>query len=69
MNHSHLEAIAISALFRFAHFWKVFVEAALLGRLQLTVEPAYHAVGFEGIRPVAIETLERAPTFAARRQR
>jgi hypothetical protein len=23
MNHSHLESIAISALFRFAHFWKV----------------------------------------------
>jgi hypothetical protein len=23
MNRSHLESIAISALFRFAHFWKV----------------------------------------------
>jgi hypothetical protein len=41
----------------------------LLRRLELAVQPTCHTVGFQRIVTIAIETLERARTFAAGWQR
>jgi hypothetical protein len=40
MNHSHLETIAISALFRFAHFWKIPWRPPYFGGCKLALQPA-----------------------------
>jgi len=40
-----------------------------VGGLQLALEPAHRFLGFQGIGPVAIETLERLPSLAIGRQR
>jgi len=42
-------------------------EAALLWRLQLALEPAYHSVGFQRVGPLAIEALECARARATGR--
>jgi hypothetical protein len=41
----------------------------LFWRLKFALQPAYYLICFKGIGAVAIETLERARTFAAWRQR
>lgn len=44
-------------------------ETALLWRLQLAFEPRHDAFDFQGIRPVAVEALERARSFPVGRRR
>jgi hypothetical protein len=44
-------------------------ERALPRRLQLALEPSHHSLGFQGIGPVTVKTLERARTFAVGKQR
>jgi hypothetical protein len=41
----------------------------LLRWLQLTIEPAYHSVGFQEIGPAAVRTLERALFLPIERER